>query len=279
MNILISILFSFSLLAHTGFLPENNLQIPVEQKLRGGLSEAEFKEVVMGLYTLYYPIIKNQGGDFYIDGKWKDAGVNAYAEMRGPLRKITVLGGMGRHPVMTKDALALIICHEVGHFLGGAPKNPTDSWASVEGEADYFASLKCVRRLWLSDDNEKIVMAQTLPDYLKKSCETQKLSKADEFICLRTGIASLSIAKLLASMTRSEVIPQFETPDEKKVTQTNISYPSAQCRIDTFFAGLLCEKSFQEDLSDVDEIRGACHSQNGDKIGVRPACWYKARGR
>lgn len=40
---------------------------------------------------------------------------------------------------MTRDGLALVICHELGHHFGGAPKStvPLKKWNSYKGQVDY----------------------------------------------------------------------------------------------------------------------------------------------
>ena len=46
------------------------------------------------------------------------------------------------------EQFLFIYCHELGHFIGGAPfkKNPGSTWASTEGQADYWATSVCLRR-------------------------------------------------------------------------------------------------------------------------------------
>ena len=277
--LILTSLFAGAALGCSGFLPSNDLYIPVGVKgAQTGITEAEFNEVADDIYALYYPVIKNAGGDFFIDKKWKDGTVNAFADLRGSLRRVTVMGGMARAESMTKDAFALIVCHEVGHHLGGTPKDPGDSWATIEGQSDYFASLKCLRRLWMNDKNAEIIGKAKVSDFLSESCKKQKFSKVDEAICIRTGLAVESVAELFASLGGAKAA-KLNSPDPKVVTQTYIGHPSSQCRIDTLFQGALCEKAFTEDVSDVDEVKGTCHGLSGHKTGLRPTCWFRPKAR
>ena len=61
---------------------------------------------------------------------------------------------------ITVDGMALVACHEMGHHMGGAPKIDGwygSSWATNEGGADYYGTLKCARRFFAGDDNASIV--------------------------------------------------------------------------------------------------------------------------
>ena len=59
--------------------------------------------------------------------------------------------------------------------------------------------------------------------------------------------------------------------------KTYEDHPETQCRLDTYFAGALCNKDYREDVSQTEEVKGTCHASLGDRVGVRPACWFKAR--
>jgi Zn-dependent protease with chaperone function len=54
-----------------------------------------------------------------------------------------MFGGLARDPLVTKDGFSAVICHEIGHHIAGAPRKGF-SWASNEGQADYFATTKCL---------------------------------------------------------------------------------------------------------------------------------------
>ena len=59
---------------------------------------------------------------------------------------VEIFKGVRYHRLMTPDVYAMIVCHEIGHHLGGFPEKRGSSWAAVEGQADYYANLKCLRR-------------------------------------------------------------------------------------------------------------------------------------
>lgn len=256
----------------TGFLPENTLQIPVGAKLAGGITETQFNAVIDKIEAIYAPIVANMGGKLKIARKWEDATVNANATRIGGWN-VNMYGGLARHPAITEDGFALVLCHEIGHHLGGAPKVGMilNRWASNEGQSDYFATLKCLRKAFLNDKPKRITNA---PKALTEACAKAWPNKDDRSICVRNGMAGASVAGLFAAL-RNQPEAKFETPDANIVSKTNDAHPAHQCRLDTYFQGSLCEASFNEDVSQKDEVKGTCHGSLGHKSGLRPLCWFK----
>ncbi len=263
----------------SGFLPKNDLRIPAfAAKMFGGLSEEQFFGVIEKIETEYAPIFKNKGLSLSVDKDWADAEVNAFASMgeRKSDRVIMMTGGLARHTLMTEDAFALVLCHEVGHHIGGFPLIRTD-WLTAEEGADYFATLKCARRIFLHDNNQKIVKSIKVPPVVQVACASAHKDLNDRAICIRTNAASQVLGQFFALIPQPSANPKFETPDRSVAARTNMSYGSDQCRLDTFFQGSLCEKSFNEDVSDSDELKGACHGKTGHTVGLRPLCWFRPK--
>ena len=258
-----------------GFLPDNDLSIPADSKTLTGISEAEFNAVIDKLETIYTPIVSRMGGRLTINRKWEDPTVNANATRLGGWM-VNMYGGLARHAAITSDGFALVLCHEIGHHLGGAPKVRSlfNRWASNEGQSDYFATAKCLRQAFLHDDNASIVRALNAPATLVAACNKQWVNKDDRNICIRSGMAGVSVAGLFAAL-RNQPEAKFETPDRNVVKKTDDAHPAHQCRLDTYFQGALCEKSFNEDVSQKDEVQGTCHGSTGHTIGLRPLCWFK----
>src|SRR5690606_11499441 len=146
----------------TGFLPENEMNIPVGLKTNGGLSEEQFNAVIDKIEAIYTPIVREMGGRLKINRKWENGTVNANATRLGGWI-VNMYGWLARHETITEDGFALVLCHEIGHHLGGAPKVAgllgLNRWASNEGQADYYATLKCLRRAFLNDNNTKVLKA------------------------------------------------------------------------------------------------------------------------
>ncbi len=187
-------------------------------------------------------------------------------------------GGLARHKTITEDGFALVLCHEIGHHLGGAPKvgNFFNKWATNEGQADYYAALKCLRRVYLNDNNAAIVSNMKVPAALTAACTKNHSNTEERNICIRTGMSGLSVADLFAAL-KNQPAAKFETPDTAVVSSTNSAHPAHQCRLDTFFQGSLCEVGFNEEVSQTEEVKGTCHKSLGHTIGMRPSCWFKAK--
>ena len=262
-----------------GFLPENDLKISVNAKRFGGLTKEQFDMAIERVESIYAPIVAQEGGKLVISRAWDDATVNAYAQRSGSNWMVNMFGGLARHETITEDGMSLVVCHEIGHHIGGAPKKVSyysNSWASNEGQADYFSNLKCLRRVFLNDDNAAIVAKMDVPEFLTTSCSNSFQSEEEKAMCIRGGMAGMSVAKLFQSLRNQTVAPKFDTPDPARVSVTNDNHPATQCRLDTYFQGSLCEVNFNDNVQQDSEVSGTCHGTLGHKSGLRPNCWFKA---
>ena len=264
-----------------GFLPENDLRIPVGAKNVSGINEAEFNSVIDRLETIYAPIVSGLGAKLTIQRKWTDATVNANASQSGKTWNVNMYGGLARHATITEDGFALVLCHEIGHHIGGAPKKGSGlfggSWASNEGQADYFANLKCLRKAFLNDDNIAIAASLNAPKALTDACNNAySKDKDDAAICIRASMAGKSVANLFSVLSK---LPDtfFDKPDANVVKKTDDNHPKAQCRLDTYFQGSLCDMGMNDDVSQKDETVGTCNLSTAHKLGNRPHCWFKPK--
>ncbi len=130
--------------------------------------------------------------------------INAEIVKNNQLIVLSVWGGMMAHPLMTSETFLLLLCHEVGHLLGGSPLKARDHWSSTEGQADYYSTAKCARRMGLQ--------------------EGQVIDGA------------LNLSRIYAQVT-SEPAPKLDRSDSTRPVRTNYGYPPVQCRLDTLLAG------------------------------------------
>ena len=163
---------------------------------------------------------------------------------------------------MTADAYAAMLCHEMGHLLGGKPYSestlkPTAEWvsntpSSSEGQSDYF-SAACLKNMFSADkefDVSKIAVSARIINL----CAAKYLNVADEIICLRSVKSGFELMVYIASIYE-QYGPNSNMPrpsmdlSEADGVSANGMYPTLQCRFDTFVAGALQQK--------------------------QPGCWYK----
>jgi hypothetical protein len=130
--------------------------------------------------------------------------VNAEVVKENGLVAIVVWGGMISHPKMNPATFYLLLCHELGHFLGGPPLKSRTGWSSTEGQSDYYSASSCVKDLGVDEG---------------------------QFID-----AALALTAIYAEVTR-QAPPKLETCDQTVATRTNYGYPTTQCRLDTLLAG------------------------------------------
>lgn len=268
--------FACDIHGKSGFMPENSLYISKEDKATNGMTKERFEAIVNRVYVSYASIVKAKGATLEMNNNWDDGTVNAFANQKDGVWHVNMFGGLARHPLVTDDGFLLVVCHETGHHLGGAPKygGLGNTWASNEGQADYFGSLKCMRRVLEKDDNQAIVAKMVVDAEAKNKCEMVYKSSDEVALCERIAMAGKSLAMLLGDLGGNSKVA-FNTPDKKAVRKTNDAHPAAQCRMDTYFSGSLCDKSFTEDVSDKSPINGTCIKRDGYTVGARPLCWYK----
>jgi hypothetical protein len=117
---------------------------------------------------------------------------------------ISVWGGMLTHPKMTSNTLLLLLCHELGHFLGGPPLKSRNGWSSTEGQADFYSTASCMKNFEVDED---------------------------QFFQ-----AALNLSGIYAEVTQ-QTAPRLDQCDPSVVSRVNYGYPSLQCRLDTLMAG------------------------------------------
>lgn len=258
---------------HASVAP-NRLWIPVTSPYRINTTEQEFKQVLAKIKARHDRFFTEAGNRLRIDSDWIDGTANAFADRDGNTFIIEVFGGLARHPLITKDAFTLLVCHEMGHHLGGAPTGRDLGWPSYEGQSDYFSTLKCLRRIFIDEDNIIALRGQSLDPVLMQKCKTAFNNRLEQAICVRSGLAGLSVAQFLYSFDKRGPAPSFAQKDPTQVEKTQTAHAPAQCRLDTYVAGALCRADLSRNPDPHQHDVGVCTEQT-DVNGARPRCWYK----
>jgi hypothetical protein len=199
---------------------------------------------------------------------WSQPYLGAGSTLYNNMFSIMLWGGFVRAPQSNFEVIALTLCHEVGHYLGGSPKqkinSPTGDWASSEGQADWFATQSCLPLVF---DYFKKNNLQSLnfiyPTLTKKIClqldpylDVQQLEKCQWLVG-----SSAQFGKFIQLHFAKDIaVPSLEQSAPEKPQETLYStYPSLQCRVDTLKQGSLCA------ASSLIQKKSAC---------IRPSCWF-----
>lgn len=213
--------------------------------LRSEVSLQDFSKVNGALITTHQPLVLKKyqstmdlkeyygdyGGAFKVDSARKPLGESRFV--------ITLTGKTAQIDRMNMDGYAIVACHELGHVLGGYPlqKNAIDSWSSVEGQADWYATNQC---MWTY---VKIVNATTLirdfdRDFIAR-CDQAFHGDLEKIMgCLRIISGVQAMADYFNRSLPVDKKVSLFAKDSRVVEKTLQRYPSDQCRVDTYMAGL-----------------------------------------
>lgn len=258
---------------------------------------AEFTRIVKNIEDIYKPIVSGLGGRLNITAQWGNETPNAYAKKTFGNWLVVITGGLARQKAMTDDGIALVVCHEIGHHLAGFPFVETGlaallgmNWVANEGEADYYATQVCARKIWGKDLKQNEMFRSTASALVKAECDKIWRSEADQNLCYRTVTASESLAEVLSALSKT-ARPQLHTPSQVVVDATFDGHPQPQCRLDTYFQGSICPMGWNDAVVPGKKLPGgkkgveaerqaamtSCTQASGFSVGLRPTCWYKAR--
>ncbi len=220
--------------------------IPAEQN-QGLISESLYEQTLQLYQQDYFLSVYNLTQlPLLIPSDWQSPYFGAYAQRKESAIELHVLGGMMRTPFSTPAIMAATICHELGHVLGGTPRQtiPFAEWTSTEGQSDFFAAFSCLP-----------VVFKKYPQYHPQVSVQSLDFCSNDIRCARIAQTGLDLIQFFQKYSYQEFksvsLNQAEIP--AKVLIRN-QYPTDQCRLDTFKAAALCVKD--------------------NKLDCRPpACW------
>ncbi len=237
------------------------------------IKERQFDKILDLVQMLYAPDFIHRQQRLRITGYWESEQASASARIHedrdGQLAVIAVTGGLARHPAITDGAFALIVCHEIGHFLAGPP---AVRGYSTEGQSDYYAAAACMKRLMPRMLSEDLLDRHFVSPIIGQRCESAYGSEPASVVCSQTIMAGYALSRYFAYQ-QSINAPQFETPDPGRAEAIGFGMPTVQCRLDTYIAGALCNPHGAEDASHPDRP-WLCSRHGVLAEFARPACWY-----
>jgi hypothetical protein len=259
-------IFSMSSIAFAS-IPENELDKSDDHPWN--ISEKEFWDIITFTYNIYKPIFDNLAVDngkvnWWFVSNWQSKTVNIYAKKeKVPWNKwtIEVNGALARRVELTKDGFYLALCHEIGHLVGGHPLMDYTQYSS-EGQADYYATHVCARKIFGAMEKAKPLLKVGVKIEL---CDKNFDTVFDQNVCYRTVFAAKSLADTMYIANKQTRSPEIDQPDTYKVKLTYQLHTPAQCRLDTYIAGILCDKIWDDKRIPL-EHNAVCRN--------RPTCWY-----
>jgi hypothetical protein len=146
-----------------------------------------------------------------------------------------------------------------------------------EGEADYYATLKCSRRFFADEDNLAALRKTGVDRFLAVECRKNFVNRNDQWICMRSGMAARTLVRVLQRLNGDRTPVSFQTPDQSKpLLISEMDHPAAQCRLDTFLNGARCPVPASTPLSEKSYWPGTCDREaEAPNSGSRPRCWFK----
>jgi hypothetical protein len=189
----------------------------------------------------FSPLVSKQGGKLLLILNWDSSRHVAEAQRPTPNEWAIVLHGGGvRDPELGTAELSLILCHELGHHLGGTPTASRTGWSACEGQADYWSGFECIKSFG------KVIKQKNISTEARDWCHKNNLS-SDEF-CANFAQTALNVTRFYARF-QSGIYPYIDSRDTNVASRIYFGHPNPQCRLDTLLSGYLLEQ--------------------------RPSCWYK----
>ncbi len=208
--------------------------LPVGSTQVSTLTHQDYAELIAKFSSYsFIKVYQKTGMALVIPQEWESPYFAAFAQKKEHFMQISLWGGMVRAPGVTKGALAAILCHELGHILGGEPRQtiPGSDWASIEGQSDFYSASECLPRFL--KENPGIVTAV--------DPQVEKLCKGN-VDCARTLQAGVDMIHLLQMYSYREYTPVNILNPEKAASELiRNAYPSDQCRMDSYVQGALCQ--------------------------------------
>ncbi|MCR9204310.1 MAG: hypothetical protein NXH75_07025 [Halobacteriovoraceae bacterium] len=225
------------------------------------LTTSEAKTLMESVHQRLLPLINEQGLEIEttIEEGDKPGAYSKWLKKR-KIGKIQVFHRLLERDSLNQAGFMMIICHEFGHFLGGAPfvrvprsgsifsfSNPYERM-SVEGQADFFVTKVCTPLIY--DLLEVYTFDYDEREEMISFCLGKKPECYSSMIAIESGMTTLNEILFDLGKDESFSLGRSSLRIAPRILDLAGEYPSMQCRIDTLKAGI---EDHQE----------------------RPSCWYR----
>ncbi len=268
---------SFSFMATKNLVSKSNVRSLTA--IASGVTQKQYNAVLNKVIKVYGPIVQQMGYQLDMPNLWSSNFTNALAFRDENKMSVAIHGGIARFQGMSELGLTAVICHELGHHIGGAPTVLMgDHILSVEGQADYFAMSRCMKKIYSPTDNKQFLKQLDI-----KNLHPLVLAKCSLFFkdsngranCYRSSLAGLNLANIFNKMSGEVAALNFNFPDSNVAEEVITGNTNAQCRLDTYFRASLCYADPFAKLSLSNPNQGTCYRDRYSPEVVRPLCWYK----
>lgn len=209
---------------------------------QSGLQKSEIEQLIRILDLKFGSRITNSSKAWYSDFDWERphlaAGSNDYEG------NFTVLmwGGILRAKAMNFGSAAALFCHELGHKLGGEPRQIFQNevhWSSAEGQSDHFAATQCLPQVYdeLKARSPEKIKSQKPEPIAQKICSRAADPRKCQWIAT-SGIDLMQSLQLHFDLDIPIQNPDLTAP-EKVAKTLHTQYPTYACRMDIFKFGAL----------------------------------------
>lgn len=175
----------------------------------GQISQDQYDERFNTVMTIFATDVERIYGKELQINIWDNDG-KAFVQCREEFCEIVLFSGFFKNH--TLNQLNALLCHELGHFLGEKFTNNSvfsdihDSFFAVEGEADYFSTSICLKKITTLSETEMKELSYSSIAMTGLGLPTNLDGKNPYMRDVRLGI--------------------------------NMSYPSQNCRYATLVAGI-----------------------------------------
>ena len=193
--------------------------IPPIPPIHSNPNTSRYQDIDSIIKNMYQPVFSRKGLSLSIrmaDGNI-GGGVRGAGTRKEGNRIAIVIDDKLQHQV-SKAGYALILCHEVGHYVAGTPYRA--GGISAEGQADYWAMRACLGRIINQIEANSGGVGQQL-------CRGNQ-------VCAKMANAGEEVGQWLNMLTGGRSRVSMLREDRNVVYRTNVMYPSVQCRLQTF---------------------------------------------
>ncbi|MBL7544841.1 MAG: hypothetical protein JNL11_13570 [Bdellovibrionaceae bacterium] len=212
-------------------------QFSVDQN-ESGIQEADLWTLLKILDQEFGAALGGNLESWTRDVVWSQPYIGAGSNIYQDQFYILLYGGFVRARYMTVGALSAILCHELGHKLGGEPRQiflGEVHWSSSEGQADMFAAGTCMPKLYdRLLEMKSALLTNQMEHSTEKLCENSKNVSRCRWVAT-SGIDFVQMAQVYFDIDVPWANPEQWSEDEVAETLSS-RYPSYQCRMDIYKA-------------------------------------------